>query len=77
VITGTYRCTEDKCLLEVAEILDLFAADAMGHVLQKRVELFQRRLAEDRLDDVAVNLLFRILAEATFFDGRGDGGHGL
>jgi hypothetical protein len=41
------------------------------------VELFQRRLAEDRLNDVVVNLFFRVLAEATFFGGRRDGGHGL
>jgi hypothetical protein len=77
VITGTYRCTEDQCLLEVAEVLDLFAADAMRHVLQQRVELFEGRLAEDRLNDVTVNLFFRVLAEATFFGGRGDRGHGL
>jgi len=77
MITETYRCTEDQCLLEVAEVLDFFAANAMGNVFQKGVEFLQRRFAEDWLDDVAVDLVFRILAEATLFCGRGDRGHGL
>lgn len=60
----TYRCQEDQSPLKVAKVLDVLASDAGGDFFDEGVEFLQSLFAKDRLDDVLVDLLTSVLAEA-------------
>ena len=60
---ATYRCEEDQSPLEISKVLDVFVADACRDFFNERVELLKSLLAEDRLDDVLMDLLASVLAQ--------------
>ena len=60
---NTYRSQEDQRLLEVAKGGDLTRGDASRDSPYKRVEVLERLLSEDGLDDELVDLLTGEFAE--------------
>ena len=65
--TLTYRRQEDQCSLEFTQVLDLLLSDANGHVFDKWVELLQGGFTQDGHNNVFVDLLASVLAEAFTF----------
>ena len=59
----TYRCQEDQCLFEITKVADVLFSNTTRDVLDQRVEVLQRVLTEDRLDDVLANSLTRVLTK--------------
>jgi hypothetical protein len=60
--TNTYGSQEDQCLLKITKSGDFARADASRNTSDKGMEVFERLLSEDGLDDVFMNLLTRELA---------------
>jgi hypothetical protein len=63
----TYRCQEQQCLLEVAEIGNKFRANPTRNVFDEGMKFFQGRLVKDRLDDKPFDVLHGVFAEVVAF----------
>jgi len=59
----TYRCKEEEGLFQIPKVGDESGADTAGNVLNEWMELFERLLFEDWLDDVLLDVSHSIRAQ--------------
>lgn len=64
---GTYRSQEDECLLEIAQGFDFLVADSGRNALDETVKVRETLFVQNRLDNMLVNLVGSVFAQAALF----------